>query len=228
MFDVSLALTHYERYDMLLEAIAGVRDDPRLSEIVVADDHSTDGSFEKLLDEPGLRIVRNSHNLDCYQNKAQAVRNARFPWVILFDSDNILGTEYLDAVEKLEPDPATAYLPTFARPEFDYRPFAGETITRKTVGRFVDEPMFLTALNTANYLVHRDTYLDVWTPGINPVTADSIYMNLRWLATGGRLCFVAGMEYEHRIHEGSHFMRNHTPALEAYKRRIEDEIRRMR
>lgn len=230
--NLSVAFTHYNRRDLLLEAFAGVVDDPRVDEIVVADDCSTDGSYEELQvilsASSKFRLFRNPRNVDCYRNKAAAVGYSRNPWVALWDCDNRFTSAYLDALEAVgELDPGTAYLPVFAEPDFDYREFSGLTVTRENVQQYVDQPMFLTALNTANYVVPRAAYLEVHNPNVDPVTADSIYVNLRWLLSGRALHFVTGMHYVHRIHPGSHFQLNHTPQLEAYKMKIEDQLRRL-
>lgn len=229
---VSLSLTHWNRFPMLVEAVAKIRDDARLSEIVISDDASDDGSYRQILEEfgqeSGFRISRNANRLDCYANKHAAVRKARGPWVILFDSDNILHPGYLDALEKLEPwDRWHWYLPTFGQPDFDYRAFAGQSVDKSNIGEFIDREHFLTALNTANYFVHRDSYLQTWDPTADPGTADSIYMCLRWLEQGGTLTFVPGMEYEHRIHEGSHFMRFNSRRYELFKAEVIQRLREL-
>lgn len=232
---LSLAVTHFERPDLLREAITRVEGDFRLEEILIVDDCSQDGSWDELVASywalPRFKLHRNERNLDCYANKRRAVELATQPWVLLFDSDNVLGPEYLDALGTVlgwAMDPQTAYLPTFAMPEFDYREFAGLRVTRETVAGLMDRPMFATALNTANYVVNRRSYLEVWDPAVDPRTADSIYMNWRWLESGRALRFVEGMEYFHRIHPGSHFMTKHNAASERFKADVEDRLRRMR
>lgn len=230
---VTVAITHYNRDGLLQEAITEVLDDPRISEIVVVDDCSDYVCYARLADwarrhDSRVTLRRNEQNIDCYKNKARAVELSSTPWVVLFDSDNILTSEYLDALFALERwEAGTAYLPTFARPEFDYTEFDGVRVTRENVAHYATNETFLTALNTANYVVDRDTYLRAFNPSTNPGTADSIYMNLRWLLQGGTLEFVPGMHYDHRMHDGSHFVQNHTPAFELYKRRIEDQLRGM-
>lgn len=210
---ITLALTHYNRFDLLCEAIALVENDRRISEIVISDDASDDGSWEQLLDkfsgDSRVKLFRNGMNLDCYGNKAAAVRHATREWVILFDSDNVLWMKYLDALSWLHPwKRERAYLPVFAAPEFDYRKFSGITVTRHNVSEYMDDDTFKTALNTANFFFHRDEYLRVWDANAQPYTADSIYQNFRWLAGGNELYFVPGMEYFHRLHDGSHFVLN--------------------
>lgn len=229
---ISVAVTHHERYELLLEALALPLRHPDVDEIIISDDHSQDGSWLRILEtfvghEPKVTLHRNPERIDCYANKAQALRTCNGEWAILLDSDNQLTEEYLEAIPE-QRDPHTWYLPTFAQPEFDYRAFAGLTIDRGNVAEHVDRPMFLTALNTANHVVHRDTYLRVWNPDATPVTADSIYMSYRWLRAGYRLHFVDGMAYHHRMHDGSHFRLNHNDTHEAFKLDIDDRLRRMR
>lgn len=229
---VSLALTHWNRFNMLVEAIAKVRDDPRISEVIISDDASDDGSFQRIIEEfgqeIGFRISRNAKRMDCYTNKRTAVYHARNPWVILFDSDNVLPWTYLDALERYEPwDRTHWYLPTFGQPDFDYRAFAGQSVDKSNIGEFIDREHFLTALNTANHFVHRDSYLQTWDPNTEPGTADSIFMCLRWLEQGGTLTFVPGMEYEHRIHDGSHFMTFNSRRYELFKAEVIQRLREL-
>jgi glycosyltransferase involved in cell wall biosynthesis len=207
---VTLAITHFNRFDFLLEAIAQVQSDSRIREIVIVDDASTDGSWEKLVgrfdDDDNVLLSRNAQNLDCYRNKKEAVERAPSDWVILFDSDNVMSPDYLDALFHIMPwDSQTAYLPVQAEPLFDYRAFAGETIDKHNVARYVDRPHFLTALNTANYFFNRNEYSRVWDGQVDPHTADSLWQNYNWLKDGNRIHFVPGMHYFHRVHAGSHY-----------------------
>lgn len=210
---ITLALTHYNRFDMILEAIEQVKDDPRIAEIVISDDCSDDGSYQALRDKflwsHKVSLYRNERNLDCYGNKAKAVELANNPWVILFDSDNVISPEYLDALEKVQPwEKDVAYLPTFAQPEFDYREFEGLVVTRRNVSSYMENETFRTALNTANHFMYRDEYLRAWDSNAVPHTSDSIYMNFLWLQAGNKIMFVPGLHYFHRLHDGSHFVLN--------------------
>lgn len=229
---VTLALTHWNRFDLLMESFAKVRNDPRIGEIVISDDASDDGSYERIVKEFEhhhlVKVFRNERRLDCYSNKAQAVARARNPWVILFDSDNVLSSSYLDAVLAYAPwDRWHWYLPTFGKPDFDYRAFAGADVDRFNIGEYVDREHFLTALNTANHFVHKESYLYAWDAETDPGTADSIYMCLRWLEVGGTLTFVPGMEYEHRIHDGSHFRTFNTREHERFKAEVIERLREL-
>ncbi len=229
---LSLAVTHFNRFELLREAVKHVQNDPRLDEIVIVDDFSEPPHYQQILDEfwlkPRFKIHRNYVNVDCYINKKLAVEYSRGPWVILFDSDNILNPSYIDALIAAGPwERDTAYLPVFAEPEFDYREFEGQTVDRHNLYEFIDNETFRTALNTANYMFHRDEYLRVWDGRVVPHTSDSIYQNFRWLEAGNRLYFVPGMTYYHRLHDGSHFVQNDHKTGE-FKKKTETLLRMLR
>lgn len=212
---ITLALTHFNRFGFLIESFARVLDDPRISEIVIVDDASTDGSWEHLQEsfskhDPKVKLFRNAKNVDCYRNKKIAVELASNPWVILFDSDNIITSAYVDTLYGREAwDPRVSYAPEFAEPHFDYREFSGFIYDRRNIAQTIAErPKILTALNTANYFVNRNTYLRVWDGEVNPHTADSIYQNYNWLQWSNFFYVTPGLRYFHRVHDQSHYKLN--------------------
>lgn len=213
---ISLAIPTYNRYDFVLECIEGVMGDPRIGDITIHDDRSTDGSYQRLKErfpnpgQDGVWLHQAERNRDCYWNKMCAVQKAAFDWVILFDDDNVLTTAYLDALYGLpEWDETTAYCPEWAEPHFDYRRYAGKAFDRHNVASAMDCGVFRTMLNTANYFVNRLQYLRVFDGSVDPHTADSIYQNYNWLNRGNRLHVVQGLRYFHRVHDGSHYKREH-------------------
>lgn len=219
MESISLAIPTYCRPGWLAECFSAVKDDPRIREIVISDDCSSDGSFDLLVSQfsalQKVRLYRNKSNLDCYRNKRQAVELATSEWVILFDDDNVLGKDYLDAIYRLPSwDPKTIYCPDFAKPFFNYMRFAGHTVDRTNVARFLNLPKvrglpeFDTTLNTANYFLHRQSFLEAWSGSIDPVTADTIFHAYNWLNRGGKFFVVPNMRYIHRVHDGSHYKNN--------------------
>lgn len=211
---ITLALTHFNRAPLLLESLQYVIHDPRISEVVISDDASTDGSWQVLVDRfaniAKVQLFRNEERLDCYANKRMAVQRSSCKWVILFDSDNVIYRSYLDRLWEVKDrwHEDVAYLPDFAKPNFDYRAFSGVQVTRKNVAKMMGLPHFATMLNTANYFFNRESYLDVWDVTVNPHTADSIFQNYNWLYAGKELAVVRGLEYFHRVHENSHYKQN--------------------
>lgn len=229
---VSLAITHFNRFEMIKECFAQVLRDQRVGEVVISDDSSNDGSYEKLWDtfgsNPKVRLYQNPQNVDCYWNKYLAVRRAVNDWVILFDSDNVITPAYLDALYKIPQwDPQVFYCPEFAEPHFDYTAFSGKVVDRKNVAEMIGKPKFDCAINTANYLVPRKGYLSVWNSQIEPHTADTLYMAYSWIREGGALAFVPGLRYFHRVHDGSHYKRN-VHKTGNFAKQLETKLRHMK
>lgn len=229
---ITLAFTHYNRFAFIVEAFAQVLDDPRIGEIVISDDCSTDDSYHRLQRQfkrsPKVKLFQNGKNLDCYFNKREAMERATSEWVILFDSDNVITPKYLDCIYALSTwDEWTAYCPEFAEPDFNYTSFAGHTVNRRNLHHFVRSKVFLTALNTCNYFVNRKHYLEVWDGSVNPHTSDSIFQNYNWMVKGGSIMIVPGLRYMHRIHAGSHYREN-VHKTGTFARFMENQLRRLR
>ena len=212
MRKLSICIPTFNRVDMTIESFLDVMSDERIESIVVVDDASDLDAFNELKSIcdflPKVSLFRNLTNQNCYANKMIAASYAKSDYIILLDSDNIIQTDYLDAIFEQDWNEDTILAPVFARTMFDYRAFSGLLIDKENVVQYIDKPMFQTALNTANYFIHKESYLHTFDPNFNPVTADSIYINYLWLKNKGKIKFVEGMEYEHKIHNGSHYINN--------------------
>lgn len=213
---ISLAITNFNRYELLLEAIDIALYDDRISEIVICDDHSEHEVFSKIaiatVDHKKVKLFRNEKNLGCYHNKKVAVELASNEWVILFDSDNILTKAYIDRVENLiiaGVNSKTLYQPSFAQPHFNFSKYAGLNITKSNAHTYASESTFTTMLNAMNYFVNRDEYLRVWEQREEPWTADSLLQNYNWLNSGNSIYVVPDLVYSHRVHDGSHYKEHH-------------------
>lgn len=210
---ISLAITTYNRYEMTIQSFAQVIDDPRISDIVILDDASTDGSYEKLRDyfvgNQKVRVIRQAENRGMMENKKDAIGLMNYSWGIILDSDNTFGVDYLDALFK-EPFFITncIYCPEWARPNFDYRAFSNITITRKNVNDFLPKPMFEQNLNTGNYFVHRDTYLKFYEYNKDIKETETLYFAYNWLKHGNAFKIVNGMQYDHLVHSNSGWLKN--------------------
>ena len=209
---ISFSLTTYNRFDFTIECINSIINDERIGEIICSDDCSTDGSFELLKiyykNNSKVKIFQNDKNVDCYICKYLTISRCSFDYCIIADSDNSYSKAYIDAIYNEEWDEKVIFAPSFAKPTFDYRAFSGLTITKENINEYFDKPMFSTMLNTMNFFINRKQYLDIWDGEVNPVTADSIYFNYCWLAAGNKIKVVEGMEYEHLVHSGSHYVNN--------------------
>ncbi len=205
----TLAITNYNRFQLLKESFAEVIDDPRIGEILIVDDCSEMVIFEQVMTlmAPKVKIVRQPVNRGMSLNKAHAVALSTHDWVILFDSDNSLSPDYLDALpEELYKD--TIYMPSFAKPEFNFKKYEGLLFDVVNVKQYIRDPPFNVLLNCCNYVVHKETYGQVYREDSEVKGADTISMAKNWLKAGKDFYVVPGMEYNHRVHKGSEFMKN--------------------
>lgn len=212
MKQVSLCIPTWNRFDLLFKSFEHVINDPRIHSVIVVDDCSERDIFEKVKDRSmqfgKMILYRNISNKDCYENKMIAVSYSPTPYCILLDSDNIIMEDYLNKIYEHEWHPKTILAPSFAKPQFNYRAYAGLTVTKDNVASYMDMPMFSTCLNTANFFCHRDSYIETWDSTTDPVTSDSIYFNYLWLRNGGEIKIVDGLEYFHLVHPQSHYQTN--------------------
>ncbi len=246
---ISICLTNYNREQLLYESIEQVIDDERISEIVISDDCSEYGLYCRVVDHykayPKVKIYRNEKNLDCYGNKRQAISLASNEWVIIFDSDNILTKEYIDALffhKRFGTSEISngynwlknqVYQPVAAKPNFQCRRFENALFSKSNLEVAVLDSNFLTMMNAMNYFVNRDEYLRVWDADVDPVTSDSIYQNYRWLEAGNKIYITPRLEYEHRVNkhsseEGSHYMKNHRRTKPGFHESIVNKLKAMR
>lgn len=232
MRPISIAIPSYNRYEMTVESFAKVLGVEEVTEIVIVDDCSTDGSYEKLVEhfknEPKVKVYRNESNLDCYRCKREAIEKCTGDWVILLDSDNCVDFGYLYSLfQILDWRKDTIYTPDFAMPTFSFQQFSGLLVTKGNVSSWIDEPMFEVMLNAANYFVNRNEYLKVWDGSVDPVTSDSIFTTYNWLKAGNKIQVVDGLHYQHRIHDGSHYKNNVHRTEQGFHESILNKLRRL-
>lgn len=219
MRQISLCITNYNRYDLLIESFKHVLQCPEINEIVIVDDASDMDIFAQIKSFcesiPKIRLYRNRVNQGCYQNKMLSVSYAINKWCIVFDSDNIIKPDYINELYKIpEWHEHLVYSPDWAMPAFSYVHFGGQTITRENVVDYIGKLKFETLINCMNYVVNRDQYLRVFDhTHREPWAADSIIQNYNWLNSGNGIYVVPEMRYEHRIHPGSHFSQHQGKSL---------------
>src|SRR6516164_9590800 len=177
---ISICVPTYNRYEMTVQCFEQVLHDDRIDEIVVVDDYSEDGSYELLKErfkyDSKVKIFRNKINLDCFLNKRMSIDLASNDWCILFDSDNVLDSFYLDLIFDYPWHDGMIFQPSTAYPHFNFEAYSGLVINKNNVANYIDKPMFETMLNAQNFFVNRSSYLETWNnmEQVNPVTSDSI------------------------------------------------------
>src|SRR5688572_14514812 len=214
---ISLVITTMNRPELTLESFSKVYDHPLIDEIVIVDDASDQmiyldlaikiNTLNLICGGDRFKIFRNRENLGMSRNKREAVSHAKNEWVIIFDSDNILYPEYLDNIPATL-NPEVIYMPTFAEPKFDYREYGSLVIDRINFKEYVGKKMFRCAMNTCNYVVNREKYLQVYEHNETVKESDTIWFNYLWFRAGYSFYFVPGMRYYHRLHEGSGWLKN--------------------
>ena len=207
---ISIAIPTFERPELTIDSFIDVYNDERISEIVIVDDCSTMYYYEKLKELcdklEKVKLYRNASNQNCYANKMVAVSYCTNEFCILLDSDNKIDHTYIEKIFEIEDwDSETIYTPSYAKPHFDFRAFEGMTVSAIDVAQYLKTPIFEVCLNAANYFVNCMNYLKVWDSETDPVTSDSIYQCYNWLKNGFKIKIVKGLEYNHLVHDGSHY-----------------------
>lgn len=210
---------------MLVESFTLILEDPRISEVIISDDGSNDQTVRWVKDciyHPKVKVYWHTENSGMSRNKAESVRLASNKWCIVFDSDNVIDPEYIDALYNHTWDPEVIYCPSFASPQFDYREFNSLKFDKKSVKRYMKKRMFECLLNTCNYFVNREKYLEVYQHNPTMKGTDTIWFNYLWLKAGYSFYVVPGMHYFHRVHDGSGFMED-----VSYNMKKAAEVKRM-
>lgn len=210
---LSLCVTHFERFDMLIRCFHDLLEDERIDDVVISDDCSKDGSVERLIEYykeyPKVRVIIQAENRGMAYNKYSAVSFAKNEWVILFDCDNVIDRSYIDALEKVgELSEDTIYQPEKGEPNFDWSLNAGKVITSENISPLMEDALFRSCLNGANYVVHRDQYCMHFVHAPEIDAADTIKHLYLWLWAGNKFYITPQMTYIHTVHPESGFLKN--------------------
>jgi glycosyltransferase involved in cell wall biosynthesis len=231
---ISIAIPTYNRYEMTIQCFEQVLYDDRIDEVVIVDDCSEDNSYDLLKErfryDSKVKLHRNSTNFDCFLNKRMAIDLASNDWCILFDSDNVLDSFYLDLIFDYAWNENVIFQPAIAYPNFNFEAYSGLSINKNNVANYIDMPMFETMLNAQNFFVNRKSYIGIWhnMRQVNPVTSDSIWFNYNWLKDGKEIFVVPNLCYYHRVHEGSHYKNNVHKTPSGFHEQILQSIRELK
>lgn len=216
---VSVAIPVHNRTSRVLGLLPSLCADPRIGEVVIRDDASSVNEVDELVRGvrsagERVRLAVNDSNQGAFINKWKVVADCRLDWVVLLDSDNRLRPDYLDPLYALPAwSPRVIYCPQRARPRFDFSSFTGAPLDLQGAVRLIassHRPNMHVFLNTGNYVVYRERYVQVLEPhlGCEVAAADVFAANLMWLRSGGLLHVLPGMDYAHDVHEGSWFRKS--------------------
>jgi glycosyltransferase involved in cell wall biosynthesis len=216
MDSISIAIpTHDERWQWTGQTVAALQDDPRVAEIVINDDGSPLFIREQLAQRcaayPKVKFSFNHKQEGVFKNKFMTVNKCLSPVVALIDSDNIVGKDYIDALEKCLKNfggEDVIYCPMKAEPRFDFSKWRDHVILRSTLKTYLDDRLFKVFLNTGNYAFTREKWLSILRPLFNndtpvPSCCDVIWMCYHLMTAGMLLHVVDGMRYLHTDHPRS-------------------------
>jgi len=226
MNQISLAIAHCSnqkygnRLPYLEHNVNVIKDDPRISEVVLVDDCSDSQIIEELKKAeqliPKLKLVLNDKNIGANKNKRKAISLCENDWVILLDSDNLINSSYIDTVFTTNFDVNTVYCPEKAS-GFIFSEFIGKNISSGNIKHIVNDT-FYALMNTGNYLLPKNTFLEA-TKAAETFFNEENYMdtftqNLHWLKNGNKLEVVKGLIYSHTRHNGSLWLNHKDKAIE--------------
>ena len=227
MKNISLVIPFYNTSRYFLEAIKYSLEDDFVSEIVVNDDASSEDEWKKLndivndLDSDKIKLFRNENNLGGFRNKYNAVKNSTGEWIYLLDSDNHPYDTTLDIIQSIEnPDSNICYSPQtlLLHQEDTPTPYDSKTYNFRYNLIGIDDAqdaifkktyLFDWFLNTGNFVVNREKYLERLLNGYNnidePVYACSVAFSYHWMSNGGQYKIVPDMKYYHRCRKNSYW-----------------------
>jgi GT2 family glycosyltransferase len=214
---LSIAVATYERTALTIASFAQVHNDLRVRDIAISDDGSNADTITMLASSlqpfKKAHLLLNSQNKGSWENKRQAVILAQAEWVVLLDSDNVIGSDFLDALFAQSWDEDVLYIPTRGVPALDYVSYTGLVVDKNNIHQWLDQPAFQMALNTGNFFVHRQNHLFVSGRGVEESFAsDGVYFIYRWLSSGRRVLFTPDLSYAHLVHAG-HWMKTSVQSL---------------
>lgn len=209
---ISFACTTYNRYQMAIDSFAQIIDNDFISEFVIVDDASTDNSgmmlHEHFKNNEKVKVFINDKNIQMSRNKESVISKCKEDYVLIGDSDNTFTNESIESLKNIDFKPDTIYCPSFAKPSFDYRKFSDQTFDKRNASFLVRDSMGNCCMNTANYLVPREAYSEVYEYNPEHLASDTIWFNYLWLKAGNKFEIVEGFEYDHLQHKNSGFLKD--------------------
>jgi hypothetical protein len=212
--NISLGFLTYNSYDYIkrqldhnyFDASKGLID-----EIIIQDDFTDDYNKLKSFETKDIKVFQNPEHLFPLLGRFNLVENCKNDWVLVMDSDNFLHEQSFDVIRNLSLSSDTIYCPDFGTPGLDYRELSNTDIdiqTAKNILTTKSVSFIEIFLNTGNYLVPKQRYLEMLTQvdkQLAEYTIDVIYFNYLWLKSGNKLSCVKNFQYEHTYRDNSYY-----------------------
>jgi hypothetical protein len=215
---ITLAITsHGDRTQWIKRTLDNVSDDPKIKEVVIRDDGSSNEDYTKLyelsLKHKKVRTFTRMKTGSSFYAKMDIINYLiRFPdvfFAILLDSDNVIDKSYVQSLCLEKWDTDTIYCPERAG-QWSFENFIGVNLNRENVSKILKSKLrndLILLLNVGNYFLNIRKYcLYIKDVGFDPQAADGIYVNRIMIQNGANLKVVPGMQYEHTVHVGSTYL----------------------
>jgi glycosyltransferase involved in cell wall biosynthesis len=234
---ISLAIANYNRVEMTIESFIQVLDNDLVGEIVIVDDYSDINIYAELwnkiqeLHTDKVFLLRNAENKGAFLNKYEAVKKCTGDWVILLDCDNKIDNDYIEKVNALDKKQDTLYCPEViyslhkTKIQWLYKEFNTLVLDKWNIKSYIEDKLFGTCMNTGNFFFNRQEYLDVVELSRidkRLYMLDSFYFNYLWLAKSNKMVVVPDLYYEHRIHDGSYYLKNKNNFVKIHRALVEN------
>ena len=182
---VSVIITTYNRADMIVMAIESVLSQTYPNwELIIADDASTDDTFELLKyyrNDPRIRYVRNEINLGIAANRNEAIRHSKGMYIAMLDSDDkwIDPDKLSKQVEFMEKNPHHGIVGTFMTtcdPKNIHR-----NISYETNDKHIRERMLLRCQFVQSSILIRRTAIDevgLYDEAMSPVEDYELWLRI--------------------------------------------------
>jgi len=221
---ITLAITTYNRSDLVLESFESVIDNNFINEIIILDDCSELTIYDDLktkidnLNNPKVKLLRNDYNKKPFINKSEAIKVSKNDWIVLLDSDNKINNEYIDVIKFIEKKEDTLYLPEkligFDQNTIsDFSEMKNIVLNKSNMKNYLNVSSLTTFLNVGNFFVNKFSYLNTvenFTIEKDLETNDAIYFSFLWLMNNLNIKIVGNLSYFHRQHSGSWYLENKT------------------
>ena len=226
MKSISLAIPFYNTSKYFLDCIKYAIDDNFVTEIIVNDDCSRLEDYNNLLalvkGKNKIKVYRNEINVGAFRNKYITVKKCTNKWVYLLDSDNHPFEDSYDIIRTIPEDIIDiCYSPRrlFCKNDesSEYENIADYNFKYNVIGIeetkdaiFKQIKWFDWFVNSGNYIINRDMYLDSLlkpfednsTPLLYADTAAAYYF---WLKNGGRFYIIDDLKHNHRLRPESYW-----------------------
>lgn len=240
---ISLCIPTMNRFDKFLSGycIEYVKflDEGLINEIIICDETGNDyekiikyTGFQKYINSNKLRLYKNNQILGVFLNKLKVCSLARNNYIALIDSDNFCdkvyfktAINYIKGKGLFNTNNNFILSPSFAKPNFNFKNFENEVITRNNIRNYLKGNQFGVLINTGNYILTKDIINNIkFTKNKNLIdkisACDVMFFNLLVFQQFNNFSFhvVKDLEYEHSVHEDSEYLKTNNKC--AYFREI--------